>query len=412
MLVFVLALGGPAAFAQDAASASSDAFAAGERAFAAQDYAAALEAFRDAAASGRDGPAVRYNIAVCLYRLERFADAAQAFDDLERSYPDMRALAAYNLGLAETRRGRLAQARSAFERAFERGDERIRALALAMLERVGAPPSSRWTRVLELGVGRDDNVALLDSASLPAGRSADSAFVELNAYFGKPFGGERMRFDANVYHVAYADAEEFDQLSLYVGTRARWRAGAWHGSAGPFVNRSTLDGAGFEQELGASLDVRYALGAHGATLGFLATRSTIEELATEFAYVDGSRTAAGVFFVRPLAAGSVRLDYREERNDRASPAVSPDRSRYSVSYRRVLGGDWTVEAGYEHRESDYAGLDVPRRERRRQVELRAEYRLESDWVIDASLRADDNSASDARYAYDRARFALGLTRSF
>src|SRR5690606_3586304 len=49
LLVFVLALGGPAAFAQDAASASSDAFAAGERAFAAQDYAAALEAFRDAA---------------------------------------------------------------------------------------------------------------------------------------------------------------------------------------------------------------------------------------------------------------------------------------------------------------------------------------------------------------------------
>src|SRR5690606_14058733 len=264
LLALVLAFGVPAVqlAAQPAASTSSDAFATGERAFAAQDYAAALAAFREAVAGGRDGPAVRYNIGVCLYRLERFEEAAEAFDELERNFPNMQPLAAYNLGLAETRRGRLAQARSAFERALERGDERLRALALAMLERVGAPQQqgSRWSRVFELGVGRDDNVALLDSASLPAGLSADSNFVELNAYFGKPLGRERATFDANVYHVTYADAEEFDQLSLYVGTRVRWRAGAWYGSAGPFVNRSTLDGSGFEQELGASLDVRYALG--------------------------------------------------------------------------------------------------------------------------------------------------------
>src|SRR5690606_38902790 len=270
LLALVLAFGVPAVqlAAQPAASTSSDAFATGERAFAAQDYAAALAAFREAVAGGRDGPAVRYNIAVCLYRLERFIEAAQAFDELERNYPDMQPLAAYNLGLAETRRGRLAQARTAFERSLERGDERLRALALTMLERVGAPPpASRWTRVFELGVGRDDNVVLLDSASLPAGLSADSNFIELNAYFGKPFADERMRFDANVYHVAYADAGEFDQLSVYLGTRVRWRAGAWYGSAGPFVNRSTLDGTGFEQELGAALDVRYGFGETGAAVG-------------------------------------------------------------------------------------------------------------------------------------------------
>jgi tetratricopeptide (TPR) repeat protein len=415
LLALLLVLGaGAAAFAQPARGSGADAFAAGERAFAAEDYAAALAAFREAAATGRDGPAVRYNIGVCLYRLERFEEAAQAFDALERSFPDMQPLAAYNLGLAETKRGRLTQARSAFERAVERGDENIRALALTMLERVDAqqPEPTRWTRVLELGVGHDDNVALIDSASLPAGRSADSVFAELNAYFGKPFAGERLRFDANVYHVAYTDAEEFDQLSLYVGTRARWRVGAWYGSAGPFVNRSTLDGTGFEQEVGASLDVRYALGQTGAALGFLATRGAIDELSDEFAYVDGTRTAVGVFFIRPLTAGSVRLDYREERNDRAGAGVSPDRSRYAVSYRRAFRSGWTGELGYEYRESDYARLDVPRHERRRQFELAAEHRLGSDWIFDASLRADDNSADDGRYTYERTRVAVGLSRAF
>ena len=252
----------------------------------------------------------------------------------------------------------------------------------------------------------------LDSASLPAGLSADSNFVELNAYFGKPFAGDRLRFDANVYRVAYADAGEFDQLSVYVGTRVRWHTGAWSGSAGPFVNRSTLDGTGFEQEVGAALDARYALGETGATLGFVATRGAIEELSDEFAYVDGTRTAAGVFFIQPLTAGFVRLDYRDERNDRAGPGVSPDRARYSLAWRRALRAGWTGEVGYEYRASDYAGLDVPRRERRRQIELKAEYRLRSEWVLDAALRADDNSANDSRYAYERTRVAVGLSRAF
>jgi hypothetical protein len=411
VLALALALSATAA-AQEAATAGAEPFAAGERAFAAQDYAAALAAFREAIARGDDGPAVRYNAAVSLYRLERYAEAADAFADLERSYPNMRPLAAYNLGLAETRRGRLAQARAAFERALTSGDERIGALAVAMLERVGAPQRGRWTRILELGVGRDDNVALLDSASLPAGRSADSPFYELNGYFAKPFDGERWRLDANVYRVAYSDASEYDQLSVYLGTRYRWRAGDWSGSVGPFLNRSTLDGRGFEQELGAGLELRYALGDTGAALGFSATRSDVEELEAEFAYVDGERTSVGLYFTRPLRAGSVRLDYREERNDRAGAGVSPDRSRYGLAYRRALGGSWTGEVGYEHRESDYERLSVPRRERRQQYELKAGYRLRSNWLLDASLRIDDNSASDARYAYRRTRLALGLSKAF
>src|SRR5690606_3140891 len=204
----------------------------------------------------------------------------------------------------------------------------------------------------------------------------------------------------------------FDQLSLYLGTRVRWRAGAWYGSAGPFVNRSTLDGTGFEQELGAALDVRYGFGETGAAVGFLATHGEIEDLSDEFAYVGGTRTAAGLFFIRPLTAGALRLDYREERNDRAGPSVSPDRARYSLTYRRTLRAGWTGEVGYEYRESDYADLAVPRNERRRQLQLKAEYRLRSEWVIDAGLRADDNSADDTRYAYERTRVAVGLSRAF
>src|SRR5690606_27476515 len=65
-LVLVFVLQPAQVFAQAAAGSSADAFAAGERAFAAQDYATALAAFREALASGRDGPAVRYNIGVCL----------------------------------------------------------------------------------------------------------------------------------------------------------------------------------------------------------------------------------------------------------------------------------------------------------------------------------------------------------
>jgi tetratricopeptide (TPR) repeat protein len=161
-----------------AESAASERFAAASRAFAEQDYRRALADFQAALDLGHEGPAVHYNLAVCYYRLGEYVRAEQAFRELAREFPEMRDLAEYNLGLALTRQGREAEARGAFEQARNGNDERVAALAAAMLERLTAaevaPRAESWMRLIDLRAGYDDNVALIDAASVPAGRSTES----------------------------------------------------------------------------------------------------------------------------------------------------------------------------------------------------------------------------------------------
>src|SRR3970282_2847681 len=136
--------------------ASSAHFAAGFDACDRHDYRRALAEFEAAIAAGSEAAAAHYNVAVCRYRLADYAGAADAFRALARRFPAMRDLADYNLGLALTRQDRLGQARTAFERAQASGDERIAALARAMLARLpaeAAPRASRGAGFLELALG-------------------------------------------------------------------------------------------------------------------------------------------------------------------------------------------------------------------------------------------------------------------
>ena len=72
------------------AQTSSELFGQAEAAFEQEDYARALERFESARAAGMAGPALAYNIAVCLYRLERWSESEREFARLAERYPGMR----------------------------------------------------------------------------------------------------------------------------------------------------------------------------------------------------------------------------------------------------------------------------------------------------------------------------------
>src|SRR5690606_39164826 len=172
-LAFVAAM----AFAASAAGRTapndpSAYFDAGSKAFSSGDYAGAAAAFEAARDAGMTGPAVEYNAGVSYYRLGDYSRAEDSFRKLAQSYPQMSALAEYNLGLALAKQERYDEARAAFERARAAGDATIAALATAMLDRTAESPAplprSEWTKLLDFAVGYDDNVWLLEESSLPA----------------------------------------------------------------------------------------------------------------------------------------------------------------------------------------------------------------------------------------------------
>ena len=407
----------PAPAQERAAPAASGRFAAGTRAFEAQDYRRALVEFQAALELGADGPAVRYNIGVCHYRLGEYALAAAAFTELAERHRGMRDLAEYNLGLALTRQGRAAEARAAFERAHGGVDDRISALAAAMLERLGrsesAPARSAWAGLVDLRLGQDDNVALIDAASLPAGQSTESAFSELLLHIGGTLGDARAwRLDASAYLVTYPDAAQFDQAVVHLAARYALRAGNWSIAAGPHYSRATLDGDGLEQHAGVSVDARFTVDAAPVTLAVQWAHDEVDGIEPQFSYVEGKRDQLRFLADVRLASGRLIGEARFERNDRAAAGVSADRERYMARYRRSLSDVWTGEIVYEHRTSEYARLALPRKEVRRQIGFDVTRDFPSNWQLIGQYRYAESSSNDPLYAYERHRFAAGISKLF
>jgi hypothetical protein len=388
-------------------------FAEGERAFAAGDYREALHLFTAARDAGSSGPSGYYNIGVCQYLLREYDAAVATFARLAAEFPAMRELAEYNRGLALRADGELDTAREAFERARSSTDEKIAALATAQLRELGpleVATTPQWDAYVAGGLGYDDNVALVDEVALPAGESSSSSLAELLGFLSRDFGTVPLRVDATGYWIRYSSASEFDQSALRVALLTRRELGAWRLDVGPTLARSTLDGDGFEELLGADLRVRRPL---GADLSFEARLiyDDVDAGDARFAYLDGSRRQLRLA-LQHTGSGRLRVGYDLERTDRADPGVSASRERWSMRYQWALPAEWSADAGFFHRTTRYSAASVPRKERLLEASFAAYRELQVGWTLDASYRWSDNDSSVDVFSYDGQRVTLGLSRSF
>jgi tetratricopeptide (TPR) repeat protein len=396
----------------------ADAFAAGTAAFAEQDYLRALEHFEAARNAGTDGPAIHYNIAVCHYRLAQYAEAAEAFEHVAATYPAMRELARYNLGLVRIRQGRDAVARDLFvEVRSDSSDEKLVALAGEALRRLAPAraveaPRSVWISFLDFGLGYDDNVALLDEASVPATQSVNSAFTEfLGVLTGPRRAAAGFRFDGTVYAVRHDDVPEFDQTALRVGGTYQWSVGSWWLETGPHANYSTLDGDGFEQRVGASFLARRAL-TDSLRLTLRALHDEVEGADAVFEFLDGSRQQLSASIDQRTGSGRISAGLDIERNDRASGSVSPDRQRLWIGYRYTADPQWHADVRLALRTSDYEDLAMPRTEDLVNLDVGYTRLLNGGWELGGRVRWYDNDTAVAPFDYTRSRLSLSLTKNF
>lgn len=399
------------------AQATSDVFEAGRAAFTSGNYEQALIDFEAARDGGAQGPAVYYNIGVCQYRLQHYEEAANAFGTLIEDYPAMRNLAEYNLGLVRMKQGRESEARQYFEQvSYEGHDEKLNSLAEAMLRRIDAADRSvdhdnEWINFIDVSIGHDDNVALIDEANLAAGQSVDSPFTELLVVVSGPISSASgLRFDGSVYDVRYSDAGEYDQTAVRLGGVYAWNSGQWHLEAGPGFGYSTLNGDGFERRLGVGMSVRRDLGS-SLKLGLSFGHDEVDDINAEFAYVNGSRDRVGVTLDRFGDSGRLTLGYRWELNDRADASVSPVRNRASLRYRYAMSPSWSVDGQLAYRRSVYGDLPVARDENRLELSLGLVRHL-AGWEVNGNYSWYDNESNVDIYSYERSRLMLGLTKSF
>jgi hypothetical protein len=325
----------------------------------------------------------------------------------------MRELAEYNRGLALRAAGDTAVAIEAFERARSSADEKIAALANAQLGELSVGqrrPAASWQGYFSGGFGYDVNVALIDDTLLTAGDSSSSPLTEALGYLGRDFGGLPLRFDATGYVIRYADAGEFDQSALRLSLAARQRFGSWTLAAGPALARTTLDGDGFEELVGADLRARRDF-AGGLSFEARVVYDDVDGGEARFAYLDGWRRQLRLS-VQHTGEARVRVGLDLERNDRANPGVSPSRQRWSVAYQRRMLAEWVADTSLVHRTSRYPRATVPREERLLELSFVARRELAVGWALNADYRWSDNDSTVGAYSYDGQRIAVGLSRTF
>jgi tetratricopeptide (TPR) repeat protein len=402
--------------AHAAAGAEASAlFADGERAFAAGDYEEALRLFVEARAAGSTGPSSYYNIGVCQYQLRDYRAAEATFRALVAEFPAMRELAEYNRGLALRAAGNLDDARVAFERARSSMDDTIVALASAQLGQIGAGGAAqvaaepKWSGYFAGGLGYDDNVALLNELVLPSSE-ASSPLAEVIGVATRDFGARPLLFDASAYAVHYSDVGDLDQTAVRLSLATEQRLGTWTLVVGPTLGRSTVDGDGFEELVGADFRARRSFGS-GFVFEARALYDDSSAADTRFAYIDGSRRLVRLV-VQHTGAGRARFGYDAEHNDRADPGVSPTRERWSIVYQRPLAQDWNIDTAFSYRTSRYSEAGVPRDERLQEASLAVRRDLRGDWALGVEYQWFDNNSTAEEFTYDGQRIVLGLSRSF
>ncbi|HSM32346.1 MAG TPA: tetratricopeptide repeat protein [Woeseiaceae bacterium] len=394
----------------------SDDWTSGEQAFAAGDFESALLYFEMARDAGQGGVAVHYNIGVCEFKLNRFEDARTTFRYIADNYPKMRGLAEYNLGLVERRLGNTRAAQAHFIRAWELSpdDEKIRALAVAMLDDVEmeGEDTPRWFGSFGLRAGHDDNVALRDSLGLPAGVTAESPMVDLFvALRGAPAGSGGFLLDASAYAVAYPDADDFDQSEFRLGGLYIWRPGDWRLEGSAHVVYGTLGGSGFEREIALGARALRYLG-DAAALDVQYRYEDIEEVELLFAGIAGTRQRFDLRYRWYRGDHTVIFRLGAENNDRLDAGVSPSRSRFHADYRYQPKGGWGFEAGFGFRSSDYDDLEIPRTEDLASISAALTRIVAEVWIFALQYQYSENDSSDPEFSYERNLITLGVLRTF
>lgn len=397
-------------------AAIDDDWQAGKAAFTSGDYESALVFFQLARDAGLDTAAVHYNIGVSQFRLGRYSDSRRTFVTVARHYPQMRGLAEYNLGLIARRLGNDADAREHFLSAYDLSpdDRKIRVLASRNLREIepDVQIASRWSGVVGVRAGYDDNVALRDEAGLPVGTTTDSPMTDAFASFSGPWSGRSgFRVEGSAYLVHYVDADDFDQSQISGGVFYDWRPDKWRFQLGLQASTISLAGDAYDRKAGVrARAVRYL--APGASIDVRYVQEEVSEADPLFIGIDGTRQQFDARYNWYRDGHVVQLRYWLETNDRLDPAVSPERNRFALYYGMQPESGLGYEAAVDIRNSDYDELATPREEDLLTLRGAITYRFRSNWLVQLEYQNANNDSTDETFSYDRSKLVFGAIKIF
>lgn len=348
------------------ASATSSANITGKQLFQEGKYQQALDYFQRQEAAGRGSSVNTYNMAVCLYRLNRYAESRRLFLKLSSDYR-WRPLANYNLGLIARMTGTPREAQHYFRLAAnQRTNSKIRTLALTRLE--GYPKKSahsgKWIALIRARAGHDTDATRLAADLLATSSQGADNYMEVLGFAqtwitGKPNDG--LKFYAlamdrrfNTFHSVDTQVAGGDlsyEHELY-GVQTE---------SGMKLLHTSIHGVSVSSQVQARFAVNQDFSGNLLSIAWMPSRYFAS---SAYPQVDGSQQRVELSWRRDTPQATLKATYRYEVNNRADLTQGATFASYSPT-RNVFKGEamWRfssrirADAFVTYQHSVYAGIN-------------------------------------------------------
>ncbi len=399
---------------------ASSSFQAGKKAFQSKEYDQALTLFKQAEAAGLDKPALFYNIGVCSYKLGLYEEATKSFLRAA-TFPKMAALAYYNLAVVAEKQADLDAALSWLQKSLNSAgprDDKLVLLAQTALSRIRSRNdlSDHWTRYAALGIGYDDNVAMLDSDDLELISAEEDSFADLFAFMRSPLLGSSVSqgpfLQGSLALRDYTDLNNYDTGSLRLEGRYRQKAGGFQLEGAGGYSYLFWDHSGYSQSPLFSLQAKRFIG--GTSFYRLRYEARyLDILNSSYDYLRGWQQRATVEYAARTERYRLILGYSLEENDRHDQESSPRRHLLSAAleFQPLASFSITLAASYRDSFYDQSGRD-DRNEDRYETSLQLNYSLSKNWELSGRYLRTINISTSPLYDYTRNMTSISLGYSF
>ncbi len=394
------------------ASAEED-FESGKELFKSARYSEALKKFEQARKQGLKTVALYYNLGSTYYKLGDYSNAARNYH-IVRQYPEMKALAEYNLGLVSVQMEDPVEAQKWFAAVIAgTDDKKLLRLSRAQLERAqkNAKP---WSVFAGLAFGYDNNINVIPEDEFPAGVS--DTYLDVSAMAEVLLSGrKREGYLAEVLYssIDYSDENNFDQALLRLGLNKTKTINDWQSSVKLNIDQFTYGGEDLQTVYRLEGQVKKDLSKNDR----LSLRLRYDDVNMDndrYSYLEGSMQQFRIE-MRHAGKSAIQRYYYElelnNREDTSTTSYSPTRHTFRGIYTKLLDNKWSYSGDLAFRLSEYPRPGA-RTDNRWKLSLSTDYRLDKTLKVKFKLMHTINESDDASYDYDRTLLSVGFSKLF
>jgi len=374
-----------------------------------------------------DSAEVRYNLAICYFKLEQWSLAQKTFYKLNQLDPT-EDLISYNLAITEKKLGKYEVAREYFKTlSLSSADPDIAQLSSRQLSLLPdkavyqGQSQSGWSAGVKTEFGRYDNLL---TPSLEKNTGISDSLIESRAYFtwqSNRYTTNRWTVSGLLYKSNYHETKDYnaDYAKLGIRKYTQWAEGYFY--LGLDIDASELEGEGYLQNIAAEAGVVQGFGG-GNYWGVKVRQREVDSLSREYEPFVGTNQLLK-FNVLQRFGDSVTWDlhYQYSRDNREDSSnilsfrsFSPVRHSVGSALTYHLS-DWRFVWGLEYRDSDYQkdnqyfGVGILREDERTKTKLAANWQVSEAWSLSAEYSYMDNDSSIDTYNYHQELIKLGVS---